>query len=172
MSTGAVLVPPRASAKAEPGCAGCWKDKSLCRGGMQRCTAGLEELFQSLAGEPCSGEDPRGSYMEATAQLLGEGSLNHVQGIVKGQETRVWESKWPGHPTPFLLPSLLKGGCGKMGCVHQQSSPVPTALVHFTAATLRMDMKTASPPVSLNITGCYAVALVGHLTPPSPASPA
>lgn len=69
-----------------------------------------------------------------------------------------WESKWPGHSTPFLLPTLLKGICGKMGCVHQQASPVPSALLPLTAPTLRMDMRTASPPVRVNIRGCYVVA--------------
>lgn len=76
------------------------------------------------------------------------------------------ESKWPGHPTPFLLPSLLKEGCGKMGCVHRQASLVPTVLMPLAAATVRMDMRTASPPLKVNITGCSAVAVEGHLTPP------
>lgn len=54
---------------------------------MQRCTPDLEELVQPFADELHTGVDPGGSCMECTAQLHGKGSLNHVQRIVKGQET-------------------------------------------------------------------------------------
>lgn len=47
--------------------------------------------------------------------------------------------------------------------VHQQAAP--NAPVPLTAATVRVDMGTASPPVRANITGCYVVAAKGHVTP-------
>lgn len=51
-----------------------------------------------------------------------------------------------------------------MGCIH--SRQVPAALVPLTAATLRMVKRTASPPVRVNITVCYKMAVVAcHCLP-------
>lgn len=80
--------------------------------------------------QACAGEDGKGvhliwrswfslSLMRLTlerTQPHGKGSLNHVKDINwKGTTDNIprgWESKWPGHPKPSLLLSLLKRDVG------------------------------------------------------------